>query len=57
MKSSRFGNSKKCNNTKFEGVKLQDEGALFTVRDLHHKDVTSTSNLGMTPKVVLHSLM
>ncbi len=44
-------------NTKLERVELQDKGTPLIVRDLHHKDVASMSNLGMTPKVVFHSLV
>jgi len=47
----------KCDNTKFEGVELQDEGAPFVVSNLHHKDVVSMSNVEMTPEAVFHSFV
>ncbi len=46
---------KKFDNTKFEGVRLQDEGTPFAVRDLHHKGVKLVSNLGTIPRVFFHS--
>jgi len=44
-------------NTKLERVELQDKDTLLLVWDLHHKDVVSMSNLGMTPETVFHSLV
>jgi hypothetical protein len=41
----------------FEGVQLQDKGALLVVQDLHHEDVAPTLNLGVIPDVVIHSLV
>jgi hypothetical protein len=39
------------------GFNFQNEDAHLAIWDLHHKDVASTSNLGMTFKVDLHSLV
>jgi hypothetical protein len=47
----------KYDNIKLKGVRLQDEHAPFEVRDLHHWDVTSMSNLKMIPKAVLDSFV
>jgi hypothetical protein len=47
----------KYDSTKLEGVQLQDERALLEVRVLHRKDATLGSDLKMTPKAVLHSLV
>ncbi len=47
----------KYDSTRLEGVQLQDERALLEVGVLHHEDVTLGSNLKMTPKAVLHSLV
>jgi hypothetical protein len=46
----------KYDNTKLEGVQLQDERTPLEVWDIHHEDVTLVSNLKMIPEVVLHSL-
>jgi hypothetical protein len=56
-KSPKYESLEKCDNTKLEGVQLQDEGTLFAVWDLHHKGVASMLNLKMTSKVVFHSLV
>ncbi len=40
-----------------EGVQFQDKCAPLEVRVLRHEDAALGSNLKMTPKVVLHSLM
>ncbi len=47
----------KYDSTRLEGVQLQDECAPLKVRVFHHEDAALGSNLKMTPKVVLHSLM
>ncbi len=47
----------KYDNTRLEGVQLQDERAPLEVRVLRHEDVTLGSNLKMTLKAVLHSLV
>ncbi len=47
---------KKCDNIKFEKVQLQNKHAPFKVRDAHHEDVTSMSNLEMTLEAILHHL-
>jgi hypothetical protein len=36
---------------------LQDEGTFLMVRDFHHEDVASMSNLGMTMEVIPHSIV
>ncbi len=43
--------------TRLEGVQLQDERAPLEVRVLHREDAALGSNLNMTPKAVLHSLV
>jgi hypothetical protein len=40
-----YESSKKCDNTKFEGVQLQDEGTPLIVQDLHHEGVELMLNL------------
>jgi len=47
----------KYDSTKLKGVQLQDERGPLEVRVLRQKDATLGSNLKMTPKAVLHSLM
>ncbi len=47
----------KYDSTRLEGVQLQDERAPLEVRVLHHEDATLGSNLKMTLKAVLHSLV
>ncbi len=56
-KSSRCKSLKKCNNTKLKGVRLQNEGAPLVVQDLHHEDVVSMSNLGITLEAIFHSFV
>ncbi len=56
-KSLGCESSEKCNNTKLEGVQLQDERAPLTVWDIHHDDVASMWNLEMTFEAILHSLV
>ncbi len=51
------GNLTKYYSIKLEGVQLQDERTLLEVRVLRHEDVVLGSNLKMTSKVVLHSLV
>jgi hypothetical protein len=36
---------------------IQNEHAPLAVRDLHHEDVTSMSNLEMIPELILHSIV
>jgi hypothetical protein len=50
-------NLEKCDNIKLEGDQLQDERTLLVVRNFHHEDVASMSNLEMTLKSIFHSLM
>ncbi len=47
----------KYDSTSLEGVQLQDECAPLEVWIFHDEDATLGSNLNMTPKVVLHSLV
>ncbi len=47
----------KYNSTRLEGVQLQDECALFEVQVLHHENATLGSDLEMTSKAVLRSLV
>jgi hypothetical protein len=47
----------KYDSTRLEGVQLQDERALLEVQVLHHEDAALGSDLKMTLKAVLHSLM
>ncbi len=56
-RSPGCGSQVKYDNTKLERVQFQDERAPLEVRVLHHEDATLGSNLKMTPKAVLHSLM
>ncbi len=56
-RSLRCRSLEKCNNTKPKGVQFQDEDAPLTSRNLHHEDVASMSNLRMTLKAIIHSLV
>jgi hypothetical protein len=47
----------KYNNTRLEGVQLQDERAPLEVRVLRHEDDMLGPNLKITPKAVLHLLV
>jgi hypothetical protein len=47
----------KYDNTRLEGVQLQDERAPLEVRVFRHENVVLGSNLEMIPKVVLRSLV
>ncbi len=47
----------KYDSTRLEGVQLQDERALIEVRVLHREDATLRSDLKMTSKAILHSLV
>ncbi len=47
----------KYNGTRLEGVQLQVECAPLEVWIFHDEDATLGSNLNMTPKAVLHSLV
>jgi len=49
--------SVKYNSTRLEGVQLQNECAPLEVRVLRHEDVALGSNLKMTSKAVIHSLV
>jgi hypothetical protein len=57
IKSSKYESLKKCDNTKFERVQFRNEGAPFEICNFHHKGVRSTSNLGVIPEAILHSLV
>ncbi len=46
----------KCDSTKLEGDRFQDERAPLAMQGLHHEDVASTSNPKMIPMPALHSL-
>ncbi len=56
-KSPGCGSLAKYDSTRLEGVQLQDEHAPLEVRVLRHEDAALGSNLKMTPKAVLHSLV
>ncbi len=56
-RSPRCESLAKYDSTRLEGVQLQNECTPLEVRVFCHEDATLGSNLKMTPKAVLHSLM
>jgi hypothetical protein len=55
-KSLGCESSGKCDSTKLERDRLQDERALLAIQVFHHEDVASMSNVKMTMGLTFHLL-